>query len=160
MKHPVTVAMAAACLGTAVQSAGAQTIKDLIGIWTLESDTNTAPDGRTVQAFGSNPKDIAIFDSNGHFVTTNSRSELRKFAANNWMQGTADENEEIVHGSIAFFGTYSLADGVIIQHIEGGTWPSWDGTDQKRTITSFIGDEQTWTAVPSIGGKVNFIGNA
>jgi len=160
MKHPVTVAMAAACLGTAVQSAGAQTIKDLIGIWTLESDTNTAPDGRTVQAFGSNPKDIAIFDSNGHFVITNSRSELRKFAANNWMQGTADENEKIVHGSIAFFGTYSLADGVIIQHIEGGTWPSWDGTDQKRTITSFIGDEQTWTAVPSIGGKVNFIGNA
>ena len=88
MKHRITVAMAASCLGTAVPSAGAQTVKDLIGTWTLESDTNTAPDGRTVQPFGPNPAGIAIFDSNGHFAIINSRSDLPKFAANNRMQGT------------------------------------------------------------------------
>ena len=153
MKHLILVAMAASCLGTAVPSAGAQTVTDLIGTWTLESDTNTAADGRTVQPFGPNPQGIAIFDSNGHFAIINSRSDLPKFTANNRMKGTAEENEAIVRGSIAFFGTYSLADGAIIQHIEGGTWPGWNGTDQKRIITSFVGDEQIWTAVPSIGGK-------
>jgi hypothetical protein len=153
MKHLITVAMAASCLGISVPGAGAQTVKDLVGTWTLESDTNTTPDGRTVQPFGRNPQGIAIFDSNGHFAIINSRSDLPKFTSNNRMLGTAEENQEIVHGSIAFFGTYSVADGVIIQHIEGGTWPSWNGTDQKRTITSFVGDEQTWTTDASLGGK-------
>jgi hypothetical protein len=46
-----------------------------------------------------------------------------------------------------------VADGAVVQHVEGGTWPSWIGTDQKRAITSFAGDEQTWTTVASFGGK-------
>jgi hypothetical protein len=119
MKHLIIVAMAALCLGDSVPGAGAQTVKDLVGIWSLESDTNITPDGRTIQVFGPNPQGIAIFDSNGHFAIINSRSDLPKFTSNNRMQGTAEENEKIVHGSIAFFGTYSVVDGVIIQHIEG-----------------------------------------
>jgi hypothetical protein len=154
MTHLITTALTAiACLGIAITGAGAQTAKDLVGAWSLESDTGTTMDGRTVQPFGTRPKGMAIFDSAGHFAIVNSRADLPKFASNNRMQGTAAENEAIVHGSFAFFGTYSIKDGVIVQHIEGGTWPAWDGTDQKRTITSFTGDEQTWTTVTSFGGK-------
>ena len=135
-------------------TASAQTAKDdLIGSWTLESDTTITSDGRKIQPFGANPNGIAIFDSAGHFAIVNSRRDLPKFASNNRMRGTADENEAIVRGSFAFFGTYTVANGVIIQHIEGGTWPAQNGTDQKRTITSFTGDEQTWTTVPSFGGR-------
>lgn len=119
MKHLITVAMAASCLGVAVPGADAQTVKDLVGIWTLESDTNATPDGRTIQVFGPNPQGIAIFDSNGHFAIINSRSDLPKFA--------------LTAGFRA--------------------WPIWDGTDQKRAITAFAGDKQTWTTVASIGGK-------
>ena len=68
------------------------------------------------------------------------------------MQGTPEENKAIVQGSIGFFGTYAVTDGVVIQHVEGATWPSWIGTDQKRTITSFVSDEQTWTTIASFGG--------
>ncbi len=153
MKPLMTVAMAAAAIGIAVSGAVAQTARDLVGTWTLESDNSTTPDGRRVQPFGPNPRGIAIFDSSGRFAIVVSRPDLPKFASNNRMQGTARENEAIVHGSIAFFGTYSIADRVIIQHIEGGMWPGWIGTDQKRTITSFVGDEQTWTTVPSFGGR-------
>jgi hypothetical protein len=144
---------AAASLGIIAPGAVAQTAKDLVGTWTLESDTSTTPDGRTIQPFGPNPQGIAIFDGSGRFAIVNSRSDLPKFASNDRMQGTVAENEAIVHGSIAFFGTYSITDGVIIQHIEGGAWPSWTGTDQKRTITSFSRDEQTWTTVNSFGGR-------
>ena len=154
MKHLITVAMAAAAyLAIAVPSAVAQTAKDLVGTWTLESDNSTTPDGRTFQPFGPDPQGIAIFDSSGRFAIVISRSDLPKFASNNRMQGTAKENETIVRGSIAFFGTYSITDGMIIQHVEGGMWPSWVGTDQKRTIMSFAGDEQTWTAFNSFGGR-------
>ena len=141
------------CLGLAVPNAVAQTAKDLIGTWALKSDDSTTPDGRKIQPVGPNPRGIAIFYSNDRFAIVASRSDLPKFASNDRMHGTAEENEATVHGSIAFYGTFSVTNGVIVQHIEGGTWPAWIGTDQKRTITSFGPDEQTWTTVPSFGGK-------
>ena len=154
MRHLITASLAViACLGIAIPRAGAQAAKDLVGTWTLESDTSTTADGQTIQPFGPRPNGVAMFDSAGHFAIINSRPDLPKFASNNRMRGTAEENEAIVHGSFAFFGTYSVANGIIVQHIEGGTWPAWTGTDQKRTISSFTGDEQTWTTVPSFGGR-------
>jgi hypothetical protein len=46
-----------------------------------------------------------------------------------------------------------VVDKVIIEKVEGSTWPSWIGTDQKRTITSFTGDDLTLTnPAPSVGG--------
>ncbi len=114
MRHLITVVMAAvACLGIAVPAAVAQTAKDLVGTWTLESDTSTTPDGRTIQPFGPNPSGIAIFDNGGRFAIVISRPDLPKFASNDRMQGTAKENEAIVRGSFAFFGTYSITEGII-----------------------------------------------
>ena len=108
----------------------------MVGTWNLVSDVNTSADGRNVEPFGPSPRGIAIFDSDGHFAIVISRPDLPKFASNNRMQGTPEENKAIVQGSIGFFGTYAVADGAVIQHVEGATWPSWIGTDQKRTITS------------------------
>jgi Lipocalin-like domain len=153
MKRLTTVTLALlACLGTAAATA-AQTAKDLIGTWKLVSDVNTASDGGKIEPFGPTPEGMAIFDSDGHFAIVVLRPDLLKFTSNNRMQGTPEENKAIVQGSIGFFGMYAVAGGVLVQHIEGGTWPSWRGTDQKRTITSFAGDEQTWTTVASFGGK-------
>jgi Lipocalin-like domain len=153
MTHLTTAVMLLICLGIGATSAVAQTAKDMVGTWSLKSDASTTADGRQIEPFGPDPRGIAIFASNGRFAIVLSRPDLPKFASNNRMQGTAKENEAIVHGSIAFFGTYTVADGVMIQHVEGGIWPAWVGTDQKRTIASFTGDEQTWTTVPSFGGR-------
>jgi hypothetical protein len=141
-----------ASLVLAAPSAVAQTAKDMVGVWALVSDDTTTPDGRKIEPFSADPKGMAIFDGNGRFVIVVSRPDLPKFASDNRMRGTAEENAAIVHGSIGFFGTFSVADGAMVQHIEGGTWPSWIGTDQKRTITAFTENEQTWTTVPSFGG--------
>ena len=140
------------CLGPAISSAAAQTAKDMVGTWTLVSDVNTSSDGRKVEPFGPSPQGTAIFGSDGRFAIVISRPDLAKFASNNRMQGTPDENKAIVQGSIGFFGSYSVANGAVIQHIEGGTWPSWIGTDQKRTITSSTSTDQTWTTIASFGG--------
>ena len=132
--------------------AAAQTAKDLVGAWTLLSDVNTGSDGSKVDAYGPNPLGLAIFDNSGRFAIIFSRNNLPKFASNNRMQGTPEENRAIVQGSFAIFGTYSVADNVITQHIDGGTWPNWTGTDQQRTILAFTGDELVWATAPSIGG--------
>jgi hypothetical protein len=134
-------------------SAFAQTAKDLVGTWKTVTNINITPDGRRIDLFGSNPSAVLVFDANGRFVTVSTRPDLPKFASNNRMQGTAEENKAIVQGSIAYFGTYSVVDKVIIEKVEGSTWPSWIGTDQKRIVTSFTGDDLTLTnPAPSVGG--------
>jgi hypothetical protein len=146
-------AIAALGLSLMPGSAFAQTAKDLVGTWKPVSVTVTGPDGRKTEPFGPNPNSILTFDANGRFVLVNTRPDLPKFASNNRMQGTAEENKAIVQGSIAYFGTYSVVDKVIIEKVEGGTWPNWVGTEQKRPIISLTGDEMKLsTPAASIGG--------
>jgi Lipocalin-like domain len=144
MNRRTALALTIMALSGAALSAGsafAQTAKDLVGTWKMVTNINTAPDGRRSESFGPTPNSILTFDGNGRFVFVGTRPDLPKFASNNRMQGTAEENKAIVQGSIAYFGTYSVVDKVLIQKVEGSTWPSWIGTDQKRPIISFMGDD-------------------
>ena len=85
-----------ACLGTAASGTAAQTTKDLVGTWNLKHLCN----GRKVEPFGPSARGIAIFDSDSHFAIVISRPDLPKFASNNRMQGTPEEDKAIVQGSI------------------------------------------------------------
>ena len=127
--------------------------KQIIGVWKTVSDMNKGPDGVVRSAFGPNPKGVFIFTASGRYASINTRPDIPKFASGNRMQGTADENKAVVQGSIAHFGTYSIGpDGkVLILKVEGGTWPSWVGTEQKRDLT-LAGNELKYSVVASIGG--------
>jgi Lipocalin-like domain len=113
----------------------------MVGTWTL-SEQWVEQDGKKIQRFGTNPKGIAIYDSNGRFATILLRTDFPKFASNNAMTGTPEENKAIVQGSNATYGTWSIneADGSLISKIDGSTFPGWDGQAQKRTL-SIVGDE-------------------
>jgi hypothetical protein len=154
-RHSILSLCATTALGVALLAshAAAQTAKDIVGTWKQVTNVNIAPDGRRSEPFGPNPNSIVTFDANGRFVSVGTRPDLPKFASNNRMQGTAEENKAIVQGSIAYFGTYSVADKVITLKVEGSTWPNWNGTDQKRPIMSFAADDMK-LAVPaaSLGG--------
>ena len=51
-------------------------------------------------------------------------------------QGTPEENKETADGTITYFGTYAVADAEssIAIHVEGSSFPNWNGTDQKRFV--------------------------
>jgi hypothetical protein len=122
----------------------------LIGSWTLVSNTATRPGG----TFGPNDG-VAIFEANGRFSLQLVRSDLPKFASNNRDTGTPDENKAVVQGSITYFGTYSVneADGTMMFHIERCSFPNWNGTDQKRLIVSLTAEELKYTnPAASVGG--------
>src|SRR5262249_23249419 len=61
--------------------------------------------------------------------------------------------KSVVQGAIAYFGTYTVneADHTLNFHIERCTFPNWDGTDQKRSIT-ITGDEMKYTNTAASGG--------
>jgi len=60
-------------------------------------------------------------------------------------------HERNVHNCSATI--HSVVDKVIIEKVEGGTWPNWVGTEQKRPIISLTGDEMKLsTPAASVGG--------
>src|SRR5262245_47964410 len=95
----------------------AQSANDLVGSWQFVSSVNTAKDGAKSEVFGPSPKGIFIFGADGHFAQLLTRASLPKFAAENRGQGTADENKAVVQGSIALFGTYKIADKVLVLNV-------------------------------------------
>jgi hypothetical protein len=130
-----------AMLGMLSGAAHAQTAKDMVGTWQLVSSVGTAADGTKTNGFGPHGMGIAIFESNGRFALVLINPDVPKFTSNNRAQGTPDENKAVVTGSIAYFGTYSIADKVLTEKIVASTYPNYNGTEQKRDITAFNGDE-------------------
>jgi len=125
----------------------------LVGAWVLVSLISGEGASQNLP-YGPNPKGTMIVDANGRFSITVLRSDLPKFASNNRMTGTPEENKAIVHGTIAYFGTYTIDESthVLIVNVEGSTFPNFDGGTQTR-ILSFSGDEVTYfNPTPSMGG--------
>jgi hypothetical protein len=139
--------------GTVGQSAKSDKER-FIGTWTLVSLTAGEGANQTLP-YGPNPKGTMMIDANGRFSIMVMRSDLPKFAANNRMSGTPEENKAVVQGSIAYFGTYSIdeATHVLTVNVEGSTYPNFVGGTQTR-ILSFDGDEVTYfNPTPSMGGS-------
>src|SRR5438105_15413109 len=99
------------CLGIALPGAVvAQTAKEHVGTWALISSDTVRPDGSRVSTFDGKAAGMLIFGGDGRFIYLFTRAELPKFASNNRTTGTPEENTAVVKGSIATYGTYSLAD--------------------------------------------------
>ena len=97
-----------------------------------------------------------ILTPDGRFSIIVIRANLPKFASNNRVKGTAEENQTVVQGSIAHYGSYAVAsekERTVNLRIEGSTFPNWDGQDQKRVMT-VKGDEMRVTTPTAIIGGV------
>src|SRR6516162_52731 len=100
----ITTSIALLCLAFPRSEAFAQgkPLKEqLVGTWTMVSNVNTHPDGSKYEALGPNPKGVFILGADGHFAITIIGEARRKFASNNRLEGTPDENKAAVHGAIA-----------------------------------------------------------
>ncbi len=148
---PIAFAMMIALLSG---TANAQSLKEqIVGTWIAISQY-VDQDGKKLEPFGTNPKGIVVYDTNGHFVLVLQRATLPKFTSNNRLTGTSDENRAIVQGSIAYFGKYSIDENErkINLHYDGTTYPNWDGEDQVRLV-EISGDELRVTSpVSAVGG--------
>src|SRR6266852_3140401 len=66
--------------------------EQLVGTWTLVSQNVTRPDGTRYEAVGPNPKGVFMLDANGHFALLVLGEARPKFASNNRLEGTPEEN--------------------------------------------------------------------
>ncbi len=104
--------------------ASAQTAKDLVGVWLTVSATVEQGD-KKIEPFGPNPRGTQIYDASGRFATIVMRGDLPKVASNNIQTSTAEESQIIAHGSLAYYGTYTVneADRTVTVKIEGADVP-------------------------------------
>jgi hypothetical protein len=139
------------------QEKGHTLAQQIQGNWILVSIYNEQ-DGKKIEPFGSKPRGSLILTPDGRFSMILMRVSLPKIASNNRMKGTAEENKAVVQGSLAFYGTYAVAsekDQTVNMHIEGNTFPNFDGQDQKRVMT-VKGDELRVTNHTTTIGGVSY----
>ncbi len=152
------VAMVGLATQARAQDKGGGLAVKLQGTWSLVSIYNEQ-DGKRSEVFGPAPRGSLIFAPDGRFSLILMKATLPKFAANNRVKGTTEENQAVVQGSTAFFGMYKVvseAEGKVALHIEGCTFPNWDGQDQVRTV-SVTGDEMKMTTPQAAVGGTNHI---
>lgn len=156
-KIPLLFVAVAAVLGlhthAFAQQAPGGMAQSLVGAWTLDSVV-VEQDGKKTEPFGSGPRGSLMLSADGRFMVMLMRASLPKFAANSRTKGTAEENQAVVQGSIAYFGRYTAneADKTLSLHIDGSTFPNWDAENQKRVVT-LAGDElKIANASAAIGG--------
>jgi lipocalin-like protein len=151
----VSLAISAASMFLPTNASGQTLAQQIVGTWMAVSQY-VDQDGKKLEPFGSNPKGVVVYDSSGRFVLVLQRATLPKFASNNRMTGTGEENRAIVQGSIAYFGRYSIdeKDRKINLHYDGSTYPNWDGEDQTRLV-ELSGDElKIVSPVSAVGGGI------
>lgn len=115
------------------------------GTWTLVSITNEK-NGQKNLPYRPNARGSFVLDGN-RFSLIVVRPNRTKFKSNNRLTGTPEENQETVHGSIAYFGTYSVdaKDSTLVTfQIERSTFPNWEGAEQKRVLKA-TADEMEYT---------------
>ena len=139
------------------QGGGGMT-KKIQGSWVLVKIVNEQH-GKNIDLYGPNPKGYAVYAPDGHWSFIIMRADLPKFASNNRTTGTAEENQAVVRGCHAAFGTYKVIsekDHMVSVHIEGSSFPNWDGQDQKRVMT-VTGDEMKVTNPFASSGGTNYL---
>jgi Lipocalin-like domain len=140
------------------QEKGNTLAQQIQGSWILVSIYNEQ-DGKKIDMYGPNPRGSLILTPDGRFSIIVMKASLPKFAANNRMKGTAGENQAVVQGCHAYYGSYAVAsekEHLVNMRIEGSTFPNWDGQDQKRVMI-VKGDELRVTNPFSSLGGTNYV---
>ena len=141
-------------VGPSSSTAFAQSASEIVGTWTLVSSI-TEKDGVKTDQFGAGAKGMMTLDADGHFMLTIIGPDLPKFVSNNRAAGTAEENKAVMSKSIAMIGTYAVnpAEKTLTFKVDSATFPNWNGTEQKRLLSSSgAGELKYVTPTASSGG--------
>ncbi len=152
---PIVLAVAMLCSAPLADAQAKKPLQEqVVGTWTLVSEV-AYKGSQTSMPLGPNPQGQMMFDRNGRFMMIIARPDLPKFAAGKRYAGTPEENKAVLAGLLGFFGTYTTDEPkqVLLIRPQAGTFPNWNGADQKRYCV-MTADEMKWTnRTPAIAGE-------
>ena len=158
------VTTALACAGWMSENAFSQqkSLKDqMVGMWTLASADTTDKDGKKTPFLdGTDIKGMLVFGANGKMMFQALSNSIPMIASKDRMNTTAQEEKAVAHGTLSYWGTYSVSepDGVVTLKIERSTFPNQTLADGKRIIKMSGADDMKWeTPNRSAGGRNDLV---
>jgi hypothetical protein len=129
------------------------------GTWALAFADVKHPDGTRTRDYGDAPKGMLQIDRAGHYSLFIFDSSRPRFAANNKSAGTPGEFRAATLGTSAHFGTVVIdpMKGTLAFHIEGATYPNWEGATQVRSYV-LGGDMLSYKVPPRPNGDIPLTG--
>jgi len=127
----------------------------LQGSWTLVAADKLLPDGTRVPDYGQSPRGRLIIDAQGRYSLQIFKAERLHFASGDKARASAEEYAAAALGSSTHYGTLDVdaVHGVLSFHIEGASFPNWEGTLQQRRY-SLEGDVLSYRVPPRADGSV------
>ena len=117
----------------------------VLGTWSLQSYVRERLlDGRRHNQFGDNPTGYIGYAPDGRMYAIFTRDDR---ATPRDVVPTDEEGVQLLGSMVAYAGTFSLGDGVVVHHIDTSWNQSWTGTDQIRHFV-LDGDTLTITTAP------------
>lgn len=135
VRHARAALLSACLLGTTTAFAGpAPGTSPLAGTWTLVAADVQHPDGSRAPDYGASPKGLLMIDGQGHYSLQIFKAERPAFHAGSKAKGTPEEYKAAVTGSSTHYGTLRIEPdrGVLVFHIQGASFPNWEGQEQRR----------------------------
>ena len=121
----------------------------LIGTWRLVEWSATTASGDKEHPFGPKAVGRIAYGTDGSMSFHLMDPSVPPFKSPVRALASADEIEAGWKAYFAYFGTYSVDSnkGIVTHHIEGCSFPNWNGTEQKRNYqfdgTSLVLEGQT-----------------
>lgn len=109
-------------------------VSPLAGTWILVAADVQHPDGSRTSDYGANPKGLLMIDNQGRYALQIYKAERPAFHAGDKAKGAPDEYKAAVMGSSTHYGTLHIEPerGVLLFHIQGASFPNWEGQEQRR----------------------------
>jgi hypothetical protein len=129
------------------------------GTWTLAFADVKHPDGTRGHDYGDAPKGRLQIDREGHYSLFIFDSSRPRFGANDKKAGTPNEFRAATLGTSSHFGTVVVDPGkkTLTFHIEGATYPNWEGATQVRQF-ELSGGMLSYEVPPRPNGDIPITG--
>ncbi|CAA9309016.1 MAG: hypothetical protein AVDCRST_MAG56-6068 [uncultured Cytophagales bacterium] len=130
--------------GQETAPAGAK--NQVLGIWKPLS-AQIDPEGRNVPAYGPNPAGRLVFTENMQYLEVLHDPGIPAFKSDVRGQGTPEENQAAMAGSIAFYGQYTVDERGEFNgnRVDGSTFPNWIGSVRTRADLKLVVTGDTMT---------------
>lgn len=127
------------------------TTNNIAGTWKLVEFIDIDSTGKSTDAYGKNPVGYFIYGDNNVLSINISSGEPMHITEDSAKKMNVNLQHFVNNYAFGYFGTYSIdtARSIVIHHVEGGSMPWYNNTDQPRPFklkgdTLIIGDNITY----------------
>jgi hypothetical protein len=120
----------------------------LIGTWRLVSwENRSLVDGQISYPLGKDAAGYIMYNQDGYMFVAIMGPNRLKFAANDLLSGTPEEEAQAEETYVSYCGQYDFDGDKVVHHVELSLFPNWVGVDQERLV-ELAGNRLTLSTPP------------